>query len=158
MEIYQWMFYLISLVPFWPTVTIVGIFILVLSGKKEKSKIFFITMVSVGIIGVFLKRVIYSPRPCAPLCGEISLFYNFNYGSFPSLHAMSSFAPIPLFHETFKNYFFTIFMFLFGILVSYSRIYIGVHYLRDVLVGSILGLGISSIILLGAKKLNFNNE
>ncbi len=152
------MFNLISLVPFLPTVTIIGIFILVLSGKKEKSKIFFITMVSVGLIGLSLKRIIHSPRPCATLCRETSLFYNFNYGSFPSVHAMSSFAPIPIFHKTFKNYFITATLFLFGILVSYSRIYIGVHYLKDVLAGSILGLGISSIILLVAKKLKFNNE
>lgn len=158
MESYGWIFNILSLFPYWAIVTVTGLFILLISGKKEESKIFFISMVSIGIIGVFLKKVIHSPRPCAPLCTETSLFYNFDYGSFPSLHAMSSFAPIPSFHKGFKNNFFTILLFLLGILVSFSRIYTGVHYPIDVFIGSILGLGISSIILLVAKKLKFNKE
>lgn len=39
-----------------------------------------------------------------------------------------------------------LFLFIWAVLVSYSRIYLGVHYFGDVVCGGILGIIIGSII------------
>ena len=43
---------------------------------------------------------------------------------------------------------FTIFILMWALLVSYSRIYIGVHYPGDILGGIILGLFLGSLVLI----------
>lgn len=65
------------------------------------------------------------------------------YG-FISSHAANTFALamfLFLFFRKKINYF-GIFIFLWALFVSYSRIYNGVHYPADVAVGAIVGMGI----------------
>ncbi|MDO4880831.1 MAG: phosphatase PAP2 family protein, partial [Capnocytophaga sp.] len=59
---------------------------------------------------------------------------------FFSAHACSTFAVATFFSTLFKKYKkLTLFLFLWAIIVSYSRIYLGVHYPFDVLVGLVFG-------------------
>lgn len=61
-----------------------------------------------------------------------------NYG-FPSCHAANSFA-LAVFLATFvKRRSFTIFIIGWALLNSYTRLYIGVHYPGDLLVGALVG-------------------
>ncbi len=60
------------------------------------------------------------------------------YG-FVSSHASNVFAVATFLFFLFRQKFFTVFIFFWAALVSYSRIYLGVHYPGDVLGGAILG-------------------
>jgi undecaprenyl-diphosphatase len=41
-----------------------------------------------------------------------------------------------------RRKYFTVFMLLFALFVSYTRIYLGVHYPLDIICGGLLGAGI----------------
>jgi len=63
------------------------------------------------------------------------------YG-FVSAHAANTFAIATFSLLLFKNKRYTAFIIPWAILISYSRIYLGVHYPGDVLFGAILGIGV----------------
>lgn len=60
------------------------------------------------------------------------------YG-FVSSHAANTFAVAFFLSKLFKNRNFSIFIFAWATVVSYSRVYLGVHYPFDVLGGAIVG-------------------
>lgn len=60
------------------------------------------------------------------------------YG-FVSSHAANTFAVAIFLSRLFKNRYFSVFIIFWATVVSYSRIYLGVHYPFDVLGGAILG-------------------
>lgn len=71
--------------------------------------------------------------------------------SFPSNHAANIFfifSFLTFIYPRNKKYFFTI-----ALLISISRIYVGVHYPLDVLIGTIIGLIISYLIQKVSKRL-----
>ncbi len=67
------------------------------------------------------------------------------YG-FPSCHAANSFALATFLSFLFAKRRFTIFIFTWALITSYSRMYLGVHYPGDLLVGAIIGSVIGYII------------
>jgi len=66
---------------------------------------------------------------------------------FVSSHAANSFA---LFFSIFKifgkKHFWTYFLLGWAIIVSYSRIYLGVHFPMDVFLGGLIGILVSTLI------------
>jgi undecaprenyl-diphosphatase len=60
------------------------------------------------------------------------------YG-FVSSHAANSFALATFLHFLFKRRWFSITIFIWAAIVSYSRIYLGVHYPGDIAGGALLG-------------------
>ncbi|TAH29915.1 MAG: phosphatase PAP2 family protein [Cytophagales bacterium] len=83
------------------------------------------------------------------------------YG-FVSSHAANVFAVV-LFLYLYIGKLFSIYWFFWAFLVSYSRIYLGVHYPLDIIVGAILGIIVSYIVFLLFysyifKKSNINFE
>ena len=74
-----------------------------------------------------------------------------SYG-FVSNHAANSFSLAMFISLLFKNHYITIGMFFWAFLVSYSRIYLGVHYPGDILGGIALGIGIGWFIFFIYRK------
>jgi undecaprenyl-diphosphatase len=66
--------------------------------------------------------------------------------SFPSNHAVNTFAAAVILSYYFPLYF--VYFYLFATLIAYSRVYVGVHFPSDVFVGGILGFLIAKALLL----------
>ena len=100
--------------------------------------------VTSGIMKPYFQRL----RPCHDFLSEMTLVGNCGgkYG-FVSSHAANSFA---LFFSIYKllgnKHFWTYLLFGWAIIVSYSRIYLGVHFPIDVFLGGLIGILISTFI------------
>lgn len=96
------------------------------------------------------KEVFMRLRPChePSLDGQVRLVVAHcggQYG-FVSTHAANAFNLAMLSALMIKRRWFTISVFAWAILVSYSRIYVGVHYPGDILCGALLGVLIGSAV------------
>lgn len=92
---------------------------------------------------VFLKNYFERLRPNRDpsINGIIRIVKNNTSFSFVSGHATTSTAVSYLMHRTLKKYVpYTLLFFIWPLLFSYSRVYIGVHFPIDVITGAILGL------------------
>lgn len=84
-----------------------------------------------------LKHIVQRTRPCNIL-SDIRLLVGCTKSfSFPSGHATNAFAAAVYLSYTYRKY--LPILFLFAILIAYSRIYVGVHYPIDVAVGALIG-------------------
>jgi undecaprenyl-diphosphatase len=93
------------------------------------------------------KPFFHRPRPCGSLDNIRLLVPCPKSFSFPSTHAMNIFAIAVFMGSYYPNW--TGFLSAMTILVSLSRIYIGVHYPLDILSGAFLG----TIFALGWRRL-----
>ncbi len=69
------------------------------------------------------------------------IYYGGLYG-FVSSHAANSFAMAAFTAKLFSTRWYTIFIYAWALVVSYSRIYLGVHYPGDIIGGAVLGIAI----------------
>ncbi|MBS1946493.1 MAG: phosphatase PAP2 family protein [Bacteroidetes bacterium] len=104
-----------------------------------------------GLMVQVLKNIFPMPRPKTML-GNTSYPYFFDgfthvgNASFPSGHTTTAFAMATLL-SVFSNNKKTSLLYLFAaLLVAYSRIYLGQHFLQDVLAGSIIGSACALIV------------
>ena len=136
---------------FFVTTIIVVIPFCYLYFRKRRQEIsYFAAYIFAFVINIILKAMIHRTRPNAVIAYGYLDIVDF---SFPSAHAMVTFAILPLNFVLFPKlkYHFLV----FAILVGLSRIYLGLHYLSDVVAGAFLGLGIGYVIMLaysGAKN------
>lgn len=103
------------------------------------------------------KEIFMRLRPChePSLAGQVRLVAH-NCGGqfgFVSTHAANSFNLAILSALLIHRKWYTFCAFAWAILVSYSRIYVGVHYPGDVLGGAALGCMIGSGVFIGANIL-----
>jgi membrane-associated phospholipid phosphatase len=94
-------------------------------------------MVSNGV-GVILKLAFHSPRPYW-ISPEVATQVHDPYFGVPSGHAMNAAAFWGLLAATLKKTWVWVLMIATIFLIGFSRLYLGVHYLLDVLVGWSLG-------------------
>ncbi len=87
----------------------------------------------------FLKEWVGRIRPCRGLEHVRLVLTDCNTSySFPSSHAVNIFAAMYFLSQSLKK--FSILFYLIGSLVAYSRVYIGIHYPLDNLLGAGIGI------------------
>lgn len=91
-----------------------------------------------------IRPVVCRLRPSSPdnpLSSLLHLVNDYRGGrfGFPSCHAANTFALALFLSLLFKNSPFTIAIISWSLLVSYSRLYLGVHYPSDILGGILIG-------------------
>ena len=104
----------------------------------------------------WMKVAVARVRPCRAIEGIRLILPCPKSYSMPSGHAISSFAfAVPLFYLT-RRYvvlFGRLYPLLLAALIAFSRLYLGVHYPSDVLVGGVLGAAIGIAISLLYEKI-----
>jgi membrane-associated phospholipid phosphatase len=146
---------------FFQTITLLGdgIFFLIVCAflfglnKKKESLLSLLTFLLSGLFSQILKNYFHRLRPVNffesySYSKFIEGFTNAVYNSFPSGHTTSIFAIITLwvfFIEQKRYHFLLLFI---ALLVGYSRIYLGQHFLEDVILGIIIGVT-SSLLIVG---------
>ncbi len=133
------------------------LFITILIVRKYKKQSWIIILSAILVVILtdqisvhFFKNVFmrYRPSHNLDIGGVVHIINNYRGGlyGFVSSHAANSFG-IAVFSALFlKNKWYWLFILLWAMLVSYSRIYLGVHYPLDLLCGGAIGTSIAFIV------------
>ena len=114
----------------------------------EIAKMCLYALVLSGLIAACLKLAYHSPRPFTVLENVRQLTIPTEPNSFPSGHTSSTMSVVSVLVWTLReNKIVVCLLVLFALLVSFSRIYVGVHYPFDVLVGAIVGVSSGAVVL-----------
>ena len=97
-----------------------------------------------------LKEYFMRVRPCNALSDVITPVGCAGAYSFPSNHALNNFAAAIFLMRLFPNYKWIFLM--VAILISISRIYLGVHYPSDVIGGALIGAAFGYLFSIAALK------
>lgn len=101
-----------------------------------------------GAIVALLKLGVVANRPFESLSHVNQLVVPSEPNSFPSGHTSSTFSVVTvLVHEFRQNKGLIIILILFSLMLAFSRVYCGVHYPLDVVVGAMVGI-LSGILVL----------
>ncbi|MBB6275281.1 phosphatase PAP2 family protein [Porphyromonas circumdentaria] len=141
--------YLISARWTW-TAVVIALILWVFYKRSPKEAILFIIVavlmhiVCDQMVSSFIKPLFGRLRPAYhPYTKEavMNVYKDLGWGfSFVSGHAANFFA-IALFTAlSFRDRWYTLIVFLLATLVAYSRVYLGVHFLSDIIPGAIIGL------------------
>lgn len=105
---------------------------------------------------ILLKHIVCRSRPCHKLDDDEQLINRPKYYSFPSGHTTASFSFFAVALLRCSTPVWTG-IFILAVLMGFSRVYLRVHYLTDVLVGAVLGFlcGSASVALLNYIMTNF---
>ncbi len=108
--------------------------LLFIENKKELILYLSAALIGALLICFGLKYLIARQRPAIAVISKLS-------PSFPSGHATLLFAPLA-FLERYKYLWLAIALF-----IALSRLYLGVHYLSDIMGGILLGLGAGELVM-----------
>ena len=147
-EIMWWISGKTSWIPFYVILLIIIIY-------RERPYKFIYTIVFVAIVvflcdklSVLIKDFIERPRPTHDpvIANMVHIVKNYRGGTygFVSSHAANTFGVAVFLASWFKNNKWSLFLIAWATIVSYSRIYLGVHYPLDIIFGALLGILIGS--------------
>ena len=113
--------------------------------KREYIPVLWLTLFVAATLTFLLKHFVARPRP-AILNPVVE-----NSFSFPSGHAVAVFAPLALIDKEYPK---LKWLWLgFALLVLISRLYLGVHYLSDVVAGALIGYIIGILVLVATRHI-----
>ena len=136
---------------------VIAVLILFLKAKNKRAALLLLAGLTVTYyIVYFLKNSVARPRPFITLPDVRVLTPEKNF-SFPSTHAAQSFMAAVLLSKFFKYY---ILLFAIALVVCFSRVYLGVHFVSDVVAGAIIGAitGYALIAAARAAQVSLNNN
>jgi undecaprenyl-diphosphatase len=126
---------------------VIAFAVIVLWVRYPKHRVMVVVSMSASLVArLVVKPLILlfyaEPRPFVYLhfTPLVSTYVSENFQSFPSGHALFFFAlatVVYLFHKKYGRWFLVA-----ALLMGLSRIYIGVHWPFDILVGAVLGMGV----------------
>ena len=98
-----------------------------------------------------IKPLVARPRPShnltlGPMLHYVNGYHGGRYG-FVSGHATNICCLVTFLSYIYRNKFMRVVLALFAIITCYSRIYLGVHYLGDVLCGAAIGILVARIVI-----------
>ena len=118
--------------------------------NRKAANFLFLAFISAIILAFIIKLIVSRQRPMEifahPNIGVINYpILSVLYYSFPSMHAMVVFALLPVLLKYLPNlkYFWVIFAFL----IAFTRIYLGFHFLSDVVFGALVGCFIGDFLM-----------
>ncbi len=112
--------------------------------KRHYIPALWLTLLAAAGIGLLLKYFIARPRPnLMPLEVKDSF-------SFPSIHAVAVFAPLALLDLEYPKL--KWFWLGIAVIVVFSRLYLGSHYLSDVIAGALIGYIAGLLVLIATKN------
>ncbi len=118
---------------------------LLVARKGKEALLIVVSFLLSGIIVQLVKHLFFSPRPKL-FFGEgyhsffISGIEFYHNNSFPSGHTTTAFAVATVLILQAKDSRYQLPVLIAAVLVGYSRIYLGQHFLADVLVGALIGI------------------
>jgi undecaprenyl-diphosphatase len=95
-----------------------------------------------------LKEIFERIRPCRALSDVITPIGCAGGYSFPSNHALNNFAAATFISRLYPAYRWVVF--IVAILISVSRVYLGIHYPSDILGGAVIGVGFGYLFSMAA--------
>ena len=138
---------------FWTAITHLGdagmiwialAIILLIPKKTRRAGIAALIALAVGalITNAALKNIVERTRPYEAIPGLVRLIEAQSDFSFPSGHTCASFAAAFALYKTLpgKRKIWKVLCIVLAVLISFSRLYVGVHYPSDVLAGALIGL------------------
>ncbi|MEK6826973.1 MAG: phosphatase PAP2 family protein, partial [Nanoarchaeota archaeon] len=114
-----------------------------------------------AVVSFILKITVQRLRPfqigIVPLLSSLqgASFWTWNF-SFPSFQSMLAFCAIPILSEQFPKL--KKFWIAFAVLVAFSRVYFGLHFVSDVITGGLIGYLIGIIIVREEKDNRFGEK
>ena len=121
--------------------------IILLYNKKQKKQVYSLLLALIlSIAASFILKAIFAKiRPDAILSYPLQIL---DY-SFPSMHSAVVFASLPILARNIKYArYFTI----FAVLAAFSRLYLGFHYLSDIVFGAFAGYLIGGLSIWAVEK------
>lgn len=135
--------------------------------KNYSYKVVFAILLAIGVVFLFTDSFtaqVIRPWVCRlrpsnldnPMSSMVHIVDGYRGGAygFPSNHASNTWGLAFFITFLFRRYKLTFFFFLWALLVCYSRMYLGVHYFGDLLIGGLLALAGASTVFYVFRKVS----